>query len=140
MKRIILSWILSTVLSIACAVPSYAATFDVSGLQNAGPGIVAPRWDNTYNLICNTSASGRTLYSTLVVNSSNTNTSISGTMYLERYANGSWSSVKSWKVSGKGQVSTSQTYTGTSGYRYRTRVSIQIGSDSINRTSNEVTL
>ena len=81
MKRIILSWILSTVLSIACAMPACAASFGVPVARSAGPGIVTPKWNETYNLICNTSASGRTLYSTLVVNASNTNTSISGTMY-----------------------------------------------------------
>ena len=140
MKRIFFSWSLTTVLSITCAVPSCAATLDVLGVQGINPGIVTPKWNDTYNLICHTSASGRTVYSTLVINATNTNTSISGTMYLEHYSNGSWRTMKSWSVSGKGQVSKFQTYTGTYGYRYRTRVSVQVGSDSVNRTSDEVSL
>ncbi|MBR5969712.1 MAG: hypothetical protein IK016_05120 [Lachnospiraceae bacterium] len=98
------------------------------------------RWSDTQYYSIHVSSSGNTITSLLSVVAYNTNTSISGMMYLERYDGGTWKCVKFWAISGKGKVSISKTYNGTNGKKYRARFVIRVGSDNISDTSNEITL
>ena len=62
-------------------------------------------------------------------------TRISGTMFLERYTNGSWRSVQSWAVSGTGVATANRTATASVGGTYRTRILVTVGSERIERVS-----
>lgn len=88
----------------------------------------------------NTSAVGQTVYAELGIYTKNGATKTSGTMYLERLDGSTWKIAATWPVSGQGSFSVQKMYTGTSGRRYRTKISIQVGSDNINATSNDVTV
>lgn len=132
---------LFTVLLVSYSVPAYAASATMERLEASSceetKGIM---WSDTMLCKCYISSSGNTITSTLIVTANNTNTSISGTMYLEKYEGGTWKNVNSWNVSGLGQVTMSPTYNGVSGKKYRARISLTVGSDQINSTSNEITL
>ncbi len=67
-------------------------------------------------------------------------TRTSGNVYIEQNRNGRWSSVKSLSISQTGTVSTTKTYTGVSGSKYRAKLVVNVGDDFITLTSNSVTL
>ncbi|HZJ76454.1 MAG TPA: hypothetical protein VFC70_01980, partial [Oscillospiraceae bacterium] len=61
--------------------------------------------------------------------------SISGTMYLEKYSLGRWTSVTSWSLKGTGSVFLSKSYRGTLGVKYRTRVVVTVDGETAVATS-----
>ena len=87
-----------------------------------------------------TSVSGSTVYSELRVSTKNGSTRTSGTMYLQRKNGNTWENVATWSISKQGTFSVRKSYTGSTGSRYRTKISIRVGSDSISDTSNEATV
>ena len=131
---------LFTVLLVSHSAPAYAASATMGRQEETVEETKGIMWSDTLLCKCYISSSGNTITSTLIVTANNTNTSISGTMYLEKYEGGTWKNVNSWNVSGWGQVTRSPTYNGVSGKKYRARISLTVGSDQINSTSNEITL
>lgn len=59
-------------------------------------------------------------------------------MYLQKYSNGRWVNVTSWKISGTGEVDLKRSYKGTSGVTYRTKVVVKVGTENIIEYSNEM--
>ena len=111
---------------------------DSQPISPASYQTIAPAWADTTLATAGISASNRVLTCSAVIRARLTTTRISGTMYLEQNVNGSWRSVTSWAISGTGSVSSSRTYTGTSGVTYRTRVVATVGSDHIDVVSSTV--
>ena len=79
-----------------------------------------------------------TVYVAVLPKSSNVSTK--GTVYLQKYSNGSWVSVKSWSLNETGTVAFSRTYTGSSGNKYRSKLSVKVGSDNISTESTTITI
>lgn len=103
-------------------------------------GTLAPKWDSTNVVVPAISHSGRKItLSLLIVPKSNT-TQSQGTLYLEKKNDSTWEEVQSWPVSGTGTIHMTKTYSGKTGYTYRTRVIVTTGLDYTDATSSEITL
>lgn len=138
-KKILLTGLVFVLLS-GWSIPACATTVTQECGETTVSDEAGVRWSDTQYYKCNVSSNGNTITSTLSVIAYNTNTTISGTMYLERYDGKTWKQVTSWSVSGKGKINMSPTFNGTSGKKYRAGFSIRVGTDQINETSNEITL
>jgi len=97
--------------------------------------VVTPLWDEISNILIDISASGTTLYPEVYINAKSSSSSISGTMYLEKYTSRKWASVKSWNFSGTGNVFVSKSYKGTPGIEYRTKVVVDVDGEKATATS-----
>ena len=93
------------------------------------------RWDSISDITISISADGRTLYPEVYVEAKSTNGLITGTMYLEKYSSGEWVSITSWDFEGTSSVFLSESYTGTSGSKYRTRVKVNVDGETAGATS-----
>ncbi len=56
---------------------------------------------------------------------------IKGTLYLEKYVSNNWTTETSWRISGTGSTSLSKSYTGKSGVKYRIKVVVTIGGETV---------
>ncbi len=122
-------------------------TFTTPALQpqsvqsfGTGDAIITPFWVDIAEISPMIDAEGTTLYPEASVTAQSPSTKIKGTMYLEKYSSGKWQSVKSWSFSGTGSVFVSKSYSGTSGTTYRTRVSVTVGSETAQATSNSCSI
>ena len=106
--------------------------------ESASSDLITPFWQETRSAVAMINLSGRTITSSMSVAAHSSATRISGTMFLERNVNGSWTSVQSWAVSGTGVLNASRTATATVGGSYRTRFVVTVGSERIERTSNTI--
>lgn len=98
---------------------------------------ITPFWNEISSISPYISASGTTLYPEVSISAKRSDGSISGTMYLEKYTSGKWTSVTSWNFSGTGDVFISKSYKGTSGIKYRTKVSVTINNETATATSGD---
>ena len=101
---------------------------------------IVARWVNINEISPSIDADGTTLYPEVYIKAESTSAKIKGTMYLEKYAAGKWTRVTSWRISGTGKVSLSKSYSGVSGTKYRTRVSVTIGSETVQATSDSCSI
>ena len=102
---------------------------------------VIPLWNNISSIQPSLSNSSSTLYADVLVVAENSNSSITGTMYLEEeVAPDDWDSVKSWSIQGTGHAFREGNYSGDDGSTYRVRVKVFVGGESATAYSNEVTL
>ncbi len=62
--------------------------------------------------------------------------SVKGRLYLQKYINGYWSTVKSWEFSGWDYTDVCKSYNASSG-KYRTKVYVNVGGEHITMYSNE---
>ena len=97
--------------------------------------IITPYWTNINEVSPYISATGTTLYPEVYIGAKSSSSSITGTMYLEKYSSGRWTNVTSWNIKGSGSVTLSKTYTGTSGVTYRTRVVVTVNGETVNIAS-----
>ena len=107
---------------------------------NLGDSIITPFWVNISEIAPRIDAEGTTLYSEVSVTAETPSAKINGTMYLEKYSSGRWQSVKSWSISGTGSLLVSKSYSGVRGTTYRTRVSVTVGSETAQATSNSCSI
>ncbi len=107
-------------------------------VQSLSPGdaVITPFWVDIAEISPMLDSEGTTLYPEVYVQTETSSSKIKGTMYLEKYSSGKWSSVKSWSISGTGSVLVSKSYSGVSGTTYRVRVSVTVGSETAQATSN----
>lgn len=96
---------------------------------------ITPLWESISGISPSISAEGTTLYPEVYVKAKSSSGSISGTMYLEKYVSGRWTSVTLWSFKGTGNVFLSKSYRGTSGVEYRTRVVVNIDGETAEATS-----
>ncbi len=93
-----------------------------------------PMWTNVGLLqtYVEETSSGLDAYAIIVPNN---NQKVKGTLYLQKYRNGYWSTVKTWKFSGWGYTDVCRSYSASSG-KYRTKVSVKVGGEHITMYSN----
>lgn len=96
---------------------------------------ITPFWVETNRVSAYISSEGTILYPEVNISGTKNNSSISGTMYLEKYVSGTWRSVKSWSFRGIGKVRLEKSYAGKSGTKYRTRVSAAVNGETVTSTS-----
>ena len=125
--------------------PAYASSLEKTDdniLPLSSPeDAITPLWNTIASIQPGLSYSGNTLYADVVVVSENSNSSITGTMYLEEeIGTDDWDSVKSWSIQGTGYASREGSYSGDSGSTYRVRVKVFVGGESATAYSYEVTL
>lgn len=99
---------------------------------------ITPFWDEISRISPYISANGTTLYPEVSISAKKSNALISGTMYLEKYTSGNWTSVTSWKVSGTGNAFLSKSYNGISGIKYRVRVVVTVSGERAEATSGSL--
>ncbi len=133
------------IMALLMIVGSMAITtsaMEPQSVQALGTGniIITPFWTEIFEITPMIDAAGTTLYPEVSVTAEVPSAKITGTMYLEKYASGKWSSVKSWSFSGTGSVFVSKSYSGVSGTTYRTRVSVTVGSETAQATSNSLSI
>lgn len=97
--------------------------------------IIVPLWDSISDISPYISVDGNTLYPEVYIEAKGTSGSISGTMHLEKYSSGKWTSVTSWSFKGTSNVFLSKSYTGFSGVKYRTRVVVNVNGETAEVTS-----
>ncbi|WP_077368989.1 hypothetical protein [Anaerosalibacter sp. Marseille-P3206] len=114
---------------------TYAMEKQEQTLENMDYQIITPMWDNISGISPSISAEGTTLYPEVYIKAKSSSSSISGTMYLEKYSSGRWTSVTSWSLKGTGNVFLSKSYRGTSGVKYRTRVVVTVDGENAVATS-----
>lgn len=102
--------------------------------------IISPYWTNISDVTVDISSSKTTLYPEAYIKAKSSTGKISGTMYLEKYASGSWTRVTSWSISGTGSVLLSKTYQGTSGTKYRVRAVVTVNGETVEVTSGTCTI
>lgn len=96
---------------------------------------ITPFWSEISDILPYITADGTTLYPEVYVEAISSSASISGTMYLQKYSSGRWTSVTSWGFSGTGDVFLSKSYKGTSGVEYRTKVVVTVNGETAEATS-----
>lgn len=125
-------------LLIAGSMAITAPALQPQGAQSfsTGEAIITPFWVDIAEISPLLDADGTTLYPEVSVTAETSSSKIKGTMYLEKYSSGRWKAVKSWSFSGTGSLFVSKSYSGVSGTKYRTRVSVTIGSETAQATSD----
>ena len=135
MKKKSIAFALSLILIVSLFAPSaYAAD------TGANTFVISPRYTNisTFSVSFSISSTGlASCYSKVIPSSVTYNTSL--TIELQRYSNGSWSTIKTWTGSGDGVYSLDKTHYVTSGYSYRIYVTAQISAKGILRESVSTT-
>lgn len=114
---------------------TYAMELQEQTLIRLGCQEITPLWDNISGISPYISAVGTTLYPEIYIEAKMSSASISGTMYLEKYSSGRWTSVTSWSFKGAGNVFLSKSYRGTLGVKYRTRVAVTVDGETAVATS-----
>lgn len=117
---------------------TYAMELQNKELAGNDYKIIRPMWDNISGISPYISAEGTTLYPEVYIKAKSSSGSISGTMYLERYSSGRWTSVTSWNFSGTSSVFLSKSYRGASGSEYRTRVVVTVDGENAEATSGSL--
>jgi len=117
------------------AVPAYAVEKPFPTSAVASSQWITPFWVDVNEVIADISSSGKTLYPEVYIKAKSTSAKITGTLYLEKYSSGKWKKVTSWSISGTGSLLQSESYSGSSGTSYRTRVEAEVGGESVDSTS-----
>ncbi|MEG2511817.1 MAG: hypothetical protein RSA52_01010 [Acetivibrio sp.] len=118
----------------------YAMEQKEQTFMNNNYSTISPYWANISDISVDISANKTTLYPETYIQAKSSTGTISGTMYLEKYVSGSWTSVTLWGVSGTGDVLLSKTYQGAFGTKYRVRVVVTVNGEREEVTSGTCTL
>lgn len=89
-------------------------------------------------MLTDISVKGTTLYPEVYINAKSSSGLISGTMYLEKYTSGKWTSVTSWNFNGTGNVFLSKSYRGSLDTEYRIRVIVTVSGEKAEATSRSL--
>lgn len=129
-KKIILMLVL--ILCVGFILPVYASDINDKEAYQSHNQL---RWANTdsVDIMLDKTSSG--LEACVVIIPDN-NESVDGKLYLQKYKYGYWITVKAWKFSDKGFTEVNETYRTSSG-KYRAKVKVKVGSDSITMYSFE---
>ncbi|WP_054252410.1 hypothetical protein [Neofamilia massiliensis] len=95
------------------------------------------KWDNSNTISLDLDSRGSKLFVDLSINSNHT---IYGNLYLEKYTDYGWENVNIWPISGNRFISLSKIYSGQAGSTYRARVTVNIGGENFTTISNYVSL
>ncbi len=130
--------LLAGVLTVLSSSHALAATTENFSSTIFSQSMIQPYWSEALNVNATLSVSGNTLKSEAQITAITSSNKITGTMYLQKYSNGRWVNVTSWKISGTGEVDLKRSYKGTSGVTYRTKVVVKVGTENIIEYSNEM--
>lgn len=109
---------------------TYAANLQEQTFTNENHQLITPLWISISIVSPDISVNGKILYPEVYIEAKSSSGSISGKMYLERYDMGRWIGVNSWNFQGTSKVFLSKSYTGISGVKYRTKVSVTVNGES----------
>lgn len=132
----LLSFILVIVALFSLSVSAFAEEPNPNISQTA----VTPRWTQIDEVDADISADGSTLYYFAFVYAKSENAKISGTMYLQKYGSGRWTTVDSCGISDTGSASIEESYVGSEGTEYRTKVVVTVAGESATAYSDSITL
>ncbi len=127
-KKVIFMMVLVLCMSSSSSVFANEVKYDV------GKGSYQPMWSNVGFLqtYVEETSLGLDACATIVPNN---NQKVKGTLYLQKYRNGYWSTMTSWKFSGRGYTEVCKSYSASSG-KYRTKLSVNVGGEYITSYSN----
>lgn len=114
---------------------TYAIKSQEQTLIRVNYQMITPLWNSISDISPYISVVGNTIYPEVYIKAKSTSGSISGTMYLEKYSSGRWTSVASWNFTGTSNIFLSKSYSGTSGVNYRTRVVVTVDGETATATS-----
>ncbi len=123
---------LALVLCMGFVLPVYA---DDATAYNIHKNECQPRWVDTDSVDIMLEKTNSGLEASVVVIPNNNNR-VMGTLYLQKYKNGNWTTIMLWRFSGKDYTEVSKTYSTNYG-KYRAKVKVKVGSDSITMYSFE---
>ena len=119
---------------------SYAMEPTKQALIDVTYNMITPLWNNISGISPMISSENTTIYPEVYVEAKSSSAYISGTMYLEKYSSGRWTTVTSWNVNGTGTAFASKNYRGTSGTKYRTRVVVTVDGEKAEAISSTLVL
>ena len=102
--------------------------------DNTSNGMITPQWNDNYDAYTGVEKSGNSVIGRFYAKGLTT-TKITGTLYLEKYSGGRWTTVASKSVNCTGIARVNVTATFQNGARYRASFYGYIGSDNVSRTS-----
>ena len=109
-----------------CVLLSFSTSAFASTESETPPVGITPFWSYTSSTVetLSISASGTATGTAKLTGYQGTTTKVITYLYLERYANGSWSTVQSWSQTDDSYRATLQgTYNVSKGYKYRVKAS-----------------
>lgn len=124
--------VLVLVLCVGFMFPVYANDI---GTYKVHQNIYQPRWANTDSVDIMLEKTSSGIEASVIIIPDN-NEKIKGRLYLQKYTNGSWRTVKSWRFSGRDYTEVCESYSTSSG-TYRAKVEVKVGSDNITMYSFE---
>ena len=140
-KRIAILTLSIALLMTIYTVPVSAAENTTDALPQAvAAQIFTPQWESTNVVVPLISISGREISVSVVIDPKKPTTSSVGTLKLEKKTGNGWVPIASWPIEATGTVSMTETYNGTAGVTYRTRVVVTTGADEIDVVSTERTV
>ena len=91
---------------------TYAVEQQDQTLTRVNYQIITPLWNSISDISPYISVEGNTLYPEVYIKAKSSSGLISGTMYLEKYSSGRWTSTASWSFTGTSNAFLSKSYIG----------------------------
>lgn len=139
------AFLLSLVITASACILPVAATNCAAATNQVADNLVSAgeislRWVEALSARATISKSGTTLYSKAYLQARSSGTSISGTLYLEKYVNGKWRTEKSWRISGTGLLDVQKSKSCKTGVTYRTSFVVYAGTERVEQISASLAL
>jgi len=134
----------SLVLTSQTAYAKTSTSTEIPKLYFSEDSGIHVQWDNTSALFADLTIDDDCVAEAVaIVKATNLSAKITGELYIQKKVGSRWTRVKTWNISGTGDISTSRTYTVVSGETYRSRVVVDVEynghSEHIYGASGEVT-
>lgn len=136
MKLKKIAFIMVFVLSLGLTNNVYAMERDDFSKSKPLAITLSPYWSNTSSIDILVEKTDSGLKACAIIIPKRVNEKVKGTLYLQKYKNGKWSTVKSWGFSGKGYTSVMKPYSTKYG-KYRSKVRVNVGGEYITMYSFE---
>lgn len=121
-------------------VPFSTTAFADSATSEMVVQTIAPRWNNIARITPGISGSGTKVYYDDTIIAKSSSSSITGTLHLEKYSGGKWTSVAKTNIRGTGDADVEGSFTGVKGTQYRTKVVVSVAGESATVYSSSYTL
>ncbi len=121
---------LKKIVSIIVLVFFISSISSVFANDNAKDDLSDTRWSNVSSIHTFVVETGSNLNACATILPSDADSKVSGRLYLQKYKNGYWSTVKSWKFSDTGFTNVDNYYNSSSG-KYRTKLYVNVKGEKI---------
>lgn len=121
-------------------VPFSTTAFADSATSEMVVQTIAPRWNNIDRISPGISGSGTKVYYDATIIAKSSSSSITGTLHLEKYSGGKWTSAAKTNIRGTGDADVEGSFTGVKGTQYRTKVVVSVAGESATVYSGSYTL